>query len=71
MQSKLANIVVISCVALNVAACGRTPGSRAVTGGLMGAGGGAALGSGLGAGTGALMGGGAGAAGGALTASRR
>jgi osmotically inducible lipoprotein OsmB len=73
MQSKVANIVVISCVALSVAACGRTPGSRAVTGGLMGAGGGAALGSvtGLGAGTGALLGGGAGAAGGALTAPRR
>jgi osmotically inducible lipoprotein OsmB len=73
MASKIAKLVLIGCVALSIAACGRTPGSRAVTGGLLGAGGGAAVGSvtGLGAGTGALLGGGAGAAGGALTAPRR
>lgn len=58
---------------LSLAACGREPGTRAVTGGLLGAGGGAALGAvtGVGAGTGALLGGGAGALGGAVTAPRR
>ncbi len=57
---------------LGLAACGDRPGTRAVTGGLLGAGGGAALGSitGVGAGTGALIGGGAGAIGGAATAPR-
>ncbi len=57
---------------LGLAACGNRPGTRAVTGGLLGAGGGAALGSitGVGAGTGALIGGGAGAIGGAATAPR-
>jgi hypothetical protein len=73
MASKLARLAIIGSIALSIAACGRTPGTRAVTGGLIGAGGGAAVGSatGLGAGTGALIGGGAGAAGGALTAPRR
>jgi hypothetical protein len=53
-------------VALN--ACGTTPGERAVSGGLIGAGAGAAIGSLSGnAGTGALIGGAAGAATGALT----
>ena len=58
---------------LGLAACGERPGTRAVTGGLLGAGGGAALGAvtGVGAGTGALIGGGAGAVGGAVTAPRR
>jgi len=58
---------------LSLAACGQEPGTRAVTGGLLGAGGGAALGAvtGVGAGTGALVGGGAGALGGAVTAPRR
>jgi osmotically inducible lipoprotein OsmB len=71
MGSSIAVRVVLVCLlALSVTACGRTPGTRAVTGGLLGAGGGAALGSatGLGAGTGALIGGGAGAIGGAATA---
>jgi osmotically inducible lipoprotein OsmB len=49
-------------------ACGYSTGDRAVSGGLLGAGAGAALGSlGGNAGTGALIGGAAGAAGGALT----
>lgn len=55
---------------LGVAACGSSPGTRAVTGGLAGAGvgaGAAALMHGKPA-TGALIGGGVGAAGGALTA---
>jgi len=56
-----------------LASCGQTPGTRAITGGLLGAGGGAAVGSatGLGAGTGALIGGAGGAGAGALTAPRR
>ncbi len=54
-------------------ACGQQPGTRAVTGGLIGAGTGAALGAAIGGNTrtGALIGGGLGAAGGALTAPRR
>ncbi len=54
-------------------AAGRTPGGRAVSGGLLGAGAGAGVGAltGGSAGTGALVGGGLGAAGGALTAPRR
>jgi osmotically inducible lipoprotein OsmB len=73
MASKMTKFVLIGFLSLSVVACGRTPGTRAVTGGFLGAGGGAAVGSatGLGAGTGALIGGGAGAAGGALTAPRR
>jgi hypothetical protein len=51
-----------------LSACGTTPGERAVSGGLIGAGAGAAIGSLSGnAGTGALIGGAAGAATGALT----
>ena len=71
--TKILRLALIGCVALGLTACGNTPGSRAVSGGLLGAGGGAALGSvtGVGAGTGALVGGGAGALGGALTAPRR
>lgn len=52
----------------SLAACGQSTGDRAVSGGLLGAGAGAAIGSLTGsAGTGALLGGAAGAAGGALT----
>ena len=60
-------------IALTVAACGEQPGTRAVTGGLIGAGAGAALGAATGGnpGTGALIGGGVGAVGGAVTAPRR
>jgi hypothetical protein len=54
--------------ALALAACGTTPGDRAVSGGLLGAGAGAAVGSLTGsAGTGALIGGLGGAAIGAAT----
>lgn len=58
---------------LGLAACGETPGGRAVGGGLLGAGTGAAIGAVTGgnAGTGALIGGGVGAVGGAVTAPRR
>ena len=60
-------------MAFGVAACGETPGTRAVSGGLLGAGTGAAIGAATGgnAGTGALIGGGVGAVGGAVTAPRR
>ncbi|GAC1347852.1 MAG: hypothetical protein NVSMB18_34220 [Acetobacteraceae bacterium] len=58
---------------LMLAACGEDPGTRAVTGGLIGAGTGAAVGAATGGnpGTGALIGGGVGAVGGAVTAPRR
>jgi hypothetical protein len=61
-----------SLLLLSLAACGDTMGSRAVSGGLLGAGAGAGVGAltGGSAGTGALIGGGIGAAGGALTAPR-
>ena len=64
--------LMILTLTLGLAACGESPGTRAVTGGLLGAGTGAAVGglTGAGAGTGALLGGGVGAAGGALTAPR-
>lgn len=60
-------------LAVSVVACGEQPGTRAVTGGLLGAGTGAAVGAATGGnpGTGALIGGGIGAVGGAVTAPRR
>jgi hypothetical protein len=58
----------LALAGLSLVACGRSTGDRAASGGLLGAGAGAALGSLSGnAGTGALLGGAAGAAGGALT----
>jgi osmotically inducible lipoprotein OsmB len=62
--------IVTLTLALSLAACGHSTGTRAVTGGLLGAGGGAAVGSatGLGTGTGALIGGLGGAGVGAATA---
>jgi len=63
-------MIVMACGML--VACGQTRGTRAVTGGLIGAGGGAAVGSatGMGAGTGALIGGAGGAGIGAFTGHR-
>lgn len=60
-------------VSLSLTACGTSPGGRAVSGGLLGAGAGAGVGAltGGNVGTGALIGGGVGAAGGALTAPSR
>ena len=60
-------------MALGLAACGNTPGQRAVSGGLLGAGGGAAVGAATGGSplTGAVIGGVGGAAVGAVTAPRR
>ena len=59
---------VLLFAALSLAACGESPGCRALTGGALGAGGGAILGAiGGNAGLGALAGGVAGAAAGGLT----
>jgi len=63
--------VMVGVVALlALSACGRDPGTRAVTGGLLGAGAGAGVAAVTGGkpATGALIGGGAGAIGGAVTA---
>lgn len=61
--------LLLGALAASIAGCGHTDGTRALSGGLIGAGGGAVLGSvtGLGAGTGALIGGVGGAGIGALT----
>lgn len=63
---------VILAVALALAGCGETPGTRALSGGAIGAGTGAAVGAITGGSplTGALIGGGVGAVGGAVTAPR-
>jgi len=68
MKPLLRPIVAVAFSAMFVAACGSDPGDRAVSGGLLGAGAGAAIGSVTGgAGTGAVIGGVSGAALGALT----
>ena len=66
-------VAVTLALLLTLAACGESPGGRAVSGGLLGAGAGAAVSgiTGGSLGTGALVGGGIGAAGGALTAPSR
>jgi osmotically inducible lipoprotein OsmB len=66
---RITTIGLILAASLGVAACGHDPGTRAVTGGLMGAGAGAAVGAVTGGSpaTGALIGGGVGAVGGAVT----
>lgn len=65
--------IITLALLLVLAACGESPGGRAVSGGLLGAGAGAAVSgiTGGNLGTGALVGGGIGAAGGALTAPSR
>jgi len=61
-------MLLVAVGALALSACGTTPGDRAVSGGLLGAGAGAAIGSLSGnAGAGAVIGGVAGAAAGAVT----
>jgi osmotically inducible lipoprotein OsmB len=62
--------VILLLSLLTLSACGYTPGTRAVTGGALGAGAGAGLSALVGGKplTGALIGGGVGALGGALTA---
>jgi osmotically inducible lipoprotein OsmB len=73
MASRLMAALLAGAVSFGMAACGTTPGGRAVSGGLLGAGAGAGVSAVTGGnvGTGALVGGGVGAAGGALTAPRR
>jgi len=67
-EATMRKLSVLVLMAAGLAGCGYSPGDRAVSGGLLGAGAGAAVGSLSGsAGTGALIGGAAGAAGGALT----
>jgi hypothetical protein len=74
MVRSILTCVMAGALGLGLSACGETPGTRAVTGGLLGAGGGAAIGGiaggGHGAAIGALGGGALGAAGGAVTAPR-
>lgn len=66
MSSRMAAVLLVS--ALVLAGCGTTPGERAISGGAIGAAGGAAAGALVGApGAGALIGGGIGAAAGAST----
>ncbi len=70
MTRKIALGLAFSTILLALSACGESPGTRAVTGGLLGAGAGAGV-SALTGGrpaTGALIGGGVGAVGGAVTA---
>ena len=73
MLQSVVKLGLVAGVVLGVAACGETAGGRAVSGGLLGAGTGAAIGglTGGSAGTGALIGGGVGAIGGAATTPRR
>ncbi|MGG5890807.1 hypothetical protein ACLF3G_27325 [Falsiroseomonas sp. HC035] len=65
--------VVLLMSVLGLAACGRSPGERALTGGLLGAGAGAGVSAVAGGDpvAGALIGAGVGAVGGALTAPQR
>jgi hypothetical protein len=73
MTRKFLAPLALSVAVLALAGCGRTPGSRALSGGAIGAGAGAIVGAatGLGPGAGALIGGGAGALTGAATNNRQ
>jgi osmotically inducible lipoprotein OsmB len=73
MLRKLTTGLLLAASITTLAGCGNSPGHRALTGGVIGAGGGAIIGgaTGLGAGTGALIGAGAGALTGAATAPNR
>jgi osmotically inducible lipoprotein OsmB len=70
MKRKLSLSMLAGAMFLTLAGCGYSPGTRAVTGGALGAGAGAGVAALTGGkpATGALIGGGAGALGGALTA---
>ncbi len=69
MLRKFASGLLLAAAITALAGCGHTTGQRALSGGVIGAGGGAIIGgaTGLGAGTGALIGAGAGALTGAAT----
>ena len=73
MNRHLPNLAAAALLVLSLAACGNTPGQRALSGGAIGAGGGAAVGAVTGGNplTGALVGGAGGAAVGVLTAPAR
>jgi hypothetical protein len=73
MNQRFLAPLALSAALLALAGCGNTPGSRALSGGAIGAGGGAIIGAatGIGPGTGALIGGGAGALTGAATNNRQ
>jgi hypothetical protein len=73
MNAKFLAPLALSAALLALAGCGNTPGSRALSGGAIGAGGGAIIGAvtGIGPGAGALIGGGAGALTGAATNNRQ
>ena len=66
MQRNTATSLLLATLAIALAGCGYSPGDRAASGGLLGAGGGAAIAAATGGSplTGALIGGGAGALGG-------
>lgn len=65
---RLSTLAILAAAGMGLSACGYSTGDRAASGGLLGAGAGAAVGSFSGnAGTGALIGGAAGALGGAAT----
>ena len=69
MCNKIATALVLTSLGFVLAGCGYSTGDRAVSGGLIGAGAGAAVGAVTGGSplTGALVGGGVGAVGGAVT----
>ncbi len=69
MSRKISAPMLLALAALGLAGCGYSPGSRALSGGAIGAGTGAIIGAatGIGPGTGALIGGGVGAVAGAAT----
>lgn len=72
MSSRIATMAVLAGLGFVLAGCGNRPGERALTGGLLGAGTGAAIGAVTGGSpaAGALIGGGIGALGGAVTSPR-
>jgi osmotically inducible lipoprotein OsmB len=73
MLRKISTGLILAASLTTLAGCGYSPGHRALTGGAIGAGGGAIIGAatGLGPGTGALIGGAAGAVTGAATSPRQ
>jgi hypothetical protein len=72
MARQIAKMVMFAAMGFLLASCGDRPGERALSGGLIGAGAGAAIGAATGGNpaTGALVGGGVGAIGGAVTSPR-
>jgi len=72
MTHQIAKMVLLAGLGFVLAGCGDRPGERALSGGLIGAGAGAAIGAATGGNpaAGALIGGGVGAIGGAVTSPR-